>query len=353
MILTIVGARPQFIKAAMVSKAFKNINLEEKIIHTGQHYDENMSEVFWEELGIPKTFANLNIGSGLHGEQTARMIIEIEKHILKLKPKYILLYGDTNSTLAGAIAASKLNTKIIHVEAGVRSFNRTMPEEVNRILTDKISSVLFCSSESGVEQLKSEGLVDHVYNVGDVMYDAVKLFSNLHSLEDKIDQILPFDDRNFALATIHRPSNTDEKNNFQNILDAFGKLHFNIVFPLHPRIKEKIHSFFIPENVFIIPPVSYIEMQGLLHYCSKVFTDSGGLQKEAYWHRKQCITIRDETEWIETIHDNWNSLTGPDGSKIRVASEKMPLKESWYPLYGDGAAAEKIASILNNLEFPN
>ncbi len=353
MILTVIGARPQFIKAAIVSIALKKAGIEEVIIHTGQHYDESMSDVFWNELRIPKPYKNLNIGSGLQGEQTAQIMIALEKEVLQLKPSAILVYGDTNSTLAAAIVASKLCIKLIHVEAGLRSFNKTMPEEINRIVTDRLSDILFCSSQKGIEQLKKEGIDNEVYNVGDVMYDALINFHQISIEKFKLSDILPFDFEPFILATIHRPTNTDDPEKIKEILGAFSQLPYKIIWPLHPRNKSNIAKQKIPANLFIVPPASYFQMQILLRACSKVCTDSGGLQKEAYWAKKPCITLRNETEWVETLEYDWNILTGSNKTKIIDAVDKKIDIHSWKELYSDGNASQKIAAVIKEKIYSN
>jgi UDP-GlcNAc3NAcA epimerase len=346
MILTVIGARPQFIKAAMVSKALLEAGIKETIIHTGQHYDENMSDIFWTELGLPLPALNLKVGSGSHGMQTGQMMMALEKEALAQKPEALMVYGDTNSTLAGAVVASKLQIKVIQVEAGLRSFNRTMPEEINRILTDHVSDLLFCSSEEGMLQLQKEGVTKGVHIVGDVMYDLQLNSMTVAKNTIDISKIFPYSGASYILATIHRPVNTDIEKNLLSILEAFEQLPFEIVWPLHPRLREKIKNYKIPGNLIMIAPVSYLEMQALMHNCYRVCTDSGGLQKEAYWAQKPCITMREETEWVECKHDNWNIVVGSDTEKIVAAiNEKVPVN-TWYPLYGDGNASRKIANII-------
>lgn len=349
MIVTIIGARPQFIKAAVVSKALIESGIEEKIIHTGQHYDEKMSNVFWEELGIPPYEINLKVGSKKHGAQTAEMIQKIETYFEanRKKIKGVLLYGDTNSTLAGSIVASKMRPfKIIHIEAGLRSFNRDMPEEINRIVTDHLSDILFCSSQSSVDQLKKEGIKGDIYDVGDVMYDAVNIFSPIAEKKVAIEQLLPFKEEKFALVTIHRPSNTDHPTNLKKIITTLDSLEIPCLWPVHPRNNAKLTGLQLPSNLHTIPPVSYFEMLKLLSNCNLVLTDSGGLQKEAYWKKKQCITLREETEWIETIRENWNTIVGPNPDKIKKALFNPPIASTWVPLYGKGDAATRIAKQL-------
>ena len=248
MIVTVIGARPQFVKAAVVSRALQQIGIPEKIIHTGQHYDEKMSDVFWEELGLPQWAINLEAGSGSHGVQTARMIEKMEAFLLSLDPAptALLLYGDTNSTLAGSVVASKIQLPIIHIEAGLRSFNRSMPEEINRIVTDHLSSSLFCSSDNGVDQLAKEGITNQVYNVGDVMFDAVKIFSEYADSRVQLSSVLPFQFQPYCLLTLHRPVNTDSEENLHNILNAIGSFKMPVLWPVHTRLKKKISQLNIP-----------------------------------------------------------------------------------------------------------
>ncbi|MBO6523479.1 MAG: UDP-N-acetylglucosamine 2-epimerase (non-hydrolyzing) [Balneolaceae bacterium] len=347
-ILTIVGARPQFVKAAVVSKALSEIGINETIIHTGQHYDYEMSTVFWEELNLPSPSVNLEVGSGLHGAQTGLMLEKIERYILNLesKPDALIVYGDTNSTIAGALVASKLHIPVIHIEAGLRSFNREMPEEINRVVTDHISTLLFCSSNEGVQQLEKEGISENVFNVGDVMYDAILTFSEISSRKYSLNDLVQFGENEFYLATIHRPSNTDSEENLNEILTAFSNIDAPVVWPVHPRNRKKLRGKDVPRNIYMLEPVSYFKMITLLKNCRAVLTDSGGLQKEAYWMKKPCITIREETEWVETLHGGWNQITGASKEKI-VNAVKTKTVTIWKPLYGDGKAAKAIASELN------
>lgn len=346
MIVTIIGARPQFIKAAIVSKALLKRNIEERILHTGQHYDEQMSDVFFRELGLPPYEKNLNVGSGTHAKQTADMMINIEEYLLdhQERIKAVLLYGDTNSTLAGALVAAKLGIKIIHIEAGLRSFNKSMPEEVNRIITDHLSDILFCPSIQSVNQLRQEGITRGVYETGDVMYDALLHFKGV---VDKFDSKNIYEG-SFALLTIHRPSNTDDPSNLDRIFDALSKSSVPLVWPIHPRalkvIKDNGKS--IPANIIVKEPFSYFEMLRALNLCERVITDSGGVQKEAYWMKKPCITLRSETEWIETLHHNWNTVVGTDANKIEDALKLKIDPNTWTELYGRGSAAEQIADVI-------
>lgn len=350
MVVSVIGARPQFVKAAVVSLALAKRGIEEIIIHTGQHYDEKMSNVFWQELGLPPCAINLESGSGTHGVQTADMIGKIESFLLGMdeKPGALLLYGDTNSTLAGAIVASKMQIPIIHVEAGLRSFNRAMPEEVNRIVTDHLSSLQFCSSEKSVKQLASEGIKKGVFNTGDVMFDALKAFTPEAEKRINIDALLPFTGRPFCLLTLHRPGNTENDLYLSDILAGVGAVGIPVLWPLHPRLRNKIAQVHLPANIHTTDPLSYFEMLTALKHCYKVFTDSGGLQKEAYWMQKPCITLRPETEWIETVHDGWNTTVGADTALIKKAYQNTVNIGSWHPLYGDGHAADLIARHIDD-----
>lgn len=343
--LTIVGARPQFVKAAVVSKAFLEAGIGEDIVHTGQHYDANMSAIFWDELGIPEPKFNLGVGSGTHGLQTAAMIEGIENLLLSQSYDGVLVYGDTNSTLAAAIAASKLQVPIVHVEAGLRSYNRNMPEEINRVVTDHLSTLLFCSSQTGVDNLKNEGITQGVLVSGDVMHDAVHVF--LPVAEKKVTARL-FGESDFVLATIHRPSNTDALDKLQEIVSAFGKLPMPVIWPVHPRNKKALEKLNLPSNVDLREPFSYLEMLLALKKCYTVITDSGGLQKEAYWSEKPCITLRQETEWVETLEGGWNQLVWQP-SQLEQAFGKRPSSPNNQNLYGDGKAASFIAQEVQRL----
>jgi len=344
-ILTIVGARPQFIKAAVVSRALANEGIAECVVHTGQHYDENLSGVFWKELGLPPIFRNLEIGSDLQGKQTAKILEGIEALIIETKPEAVLLYGDTNSTLGGALAASKFpEITIVHIEAGLRSFNRSMPEEINRIVTDHLSTVLFCSSSTGVKHLASEGISDNVFDVGDVMYDSLNLFSSNNHGSNKWKSDTPF-----ILLTIHRPVNTDSQENLVNILEAIRQTDLRTVWPVHPRNRAALQTLNLPQKLEIVPPASYFEMISLLNACEMVITDSGGLQKEAYWSRKRCVTVRTETEWVETLKDDANILTSARTEEILRAISKRPVIEWEKNMYGNGTASIRIAEILKKI----
>jgi UDP-GlcNAc3NAcA epimerase len=352
-VITVVGARPQFIKAAAVSRAFlKYADIQEVIIHTGQHFDANMSDIFFDEMEIPRPHYNLAINGLGHGAMTGQMLEKIEQVILDEKPDWVLVYGDTNSTLAGALAAAKLHIKIAHVEAGLRSFNMRMPEEINRILTDRIASILFCPTDTAIDNLRKEGfdnLPITVLKSGDVMQD-VAIFYAEKSRKPALD--LPAD---FVLATIHRAENTDDLTRLKAILDSFDEIgsQRTVVLPLHPRtskIIEKQGYKINTNHIHIIEPIGYLEMVFLLQHCAMVMTDSGGLQKEAFFFQKPCITLRDETEWVELVENYYNVLVGADKQKIvsTYFNHKFNLDFS-SNLYGGGKAADQIAEALLSL----
>lgn len=356
-IITVVGARPQFIKAAAVSRVIRRYATE-ILVHTGQHYDSNMSDVFFEELNIPRPDYHLGVGSGSHAKQTADMLVPLEEIYLKEKPDFILVYGDTNSTLAAALAASKILIPVVHVEAGLRSFNMAMPEEQNRILTDHISTYLFCPTQVAVDHLKDENITKNVYCIGDVMCDAV------HFYLDKIKEIsrsMSMDKLSFLfqwngllerwyIATVHRAENTGNENALAEILAAFEKLEYPVIFPVHPRIRKFVDSLMGKEqykNICFVEPLGYLEMLFFTSRAVKVITDSGGLQKEAYIMHRNVVTLRDQTEWVETLAGNHNILCPIDSRKI-VESVKRTDIEDYFDdsLYGNGNAAEKMCEIL-------
>jgi UDP-GlcNAc3NAcA epimerase len=351
-ILTVVGARPQFIKAAPVSKAFKKVGIQEYLVHTGQHYDYGMSKIFFEELQIPEPDVNLSIGSGSHGYQTGTMLIGLEDVIIKEKPDLVLVYGDTNSTLAGALAAVKLHIPVAHVEAGLRSFNREMPEEHNRVLTDHCSGILFCPTQSAVEQLEREGITQNVHFTGDVMYDAVLQFTKIAVQKSSILNDLQIQSKQYVLATLHRPSNTDNPVNLESILTAFEEIGMPVIFPVHPRTRQKIDQLLVNKhqysNLSVIDPVGYLDMLVLEQNAQCILTDSGGVQKEAYFFEVPCITLRTETEWVETLVDGWNILVGADKEQIlrRVHSEQPTGK--LISIFGDGDAATRIVQFITS-----
>jgi UDP-GlcNAc3NAcA epimerase len=343
-IVSIIGARPQFIKAAVLSKEIeKRDGVTDVIVHTGQHYDENMSKIFFDELEIPKPDYNLEVGSGLHGAQTAAMLEKTEQILLKEKPDWVLVYGDTNSTIAGALAASKLHIKIAHVEAGLRSFNKLMPEEINRITTDRISDLLLVPSQNAMQLLENENLSENAIFTGDVMFDSILFYQKM--AEEKYSPNSITSESEFYLATVHRAENTDDKERLQNIFSAFSEMNKPVLLPLHPRTKSKLDGINFNDNIKIIEPVSYLEMILLLKKSSKVLTDSGGLQKEAYFMKKPCITLRDETEWVETLNGNWNFICGANTETI-LDKIKVTDFEKQKDYYGNGNAGKKIVDSL-------
>jgi len=348
-ILTITGARPQFIKASVVSRAIQQTaDIEEIILHTGQHFDANMSDVFFKQLGIPKPDIQFDIHGGSHGEMTGRMLAEIEQALLTHEPDRVLVYGDTNSTLAGALAAAKLHIPVAHVEAGLRSFNMQMPEEINRILTDQISDLLFCPTDTALNNLNNEGFSNkpvQALKVGDVMQDAALLFARKSI---KPANALP---KKFVLATLHRAENTDDAERLANIVSALNEVNKNIcpvVLPLHPRTKKRIQEQGLHLEVNAIDPVGYLEMIWLLDHSALVLTDSGGVQKEAFFFGKACVTMRDQTEWIELIEAGANELVGAEKRPIvdSVLTHLDRRVEDTQQIYGGGEASKRIANIL-------
>ena len=351
-ILTVIGARPQFVKAAVVSRAIKaNEGLKEIIVHTGQHFDKNMSDIFFSEMQIPTPNYNLNINGLSHGAMTGQMLEGIEKICLDEKPDYVLVYGDTNSTLAGALAAKKIHIKVAHVEAGLRSFNMRMPEEVNRILTDRISDILFCPTDTAIRNLKNEGYdnIDcKVVKTGDVMYDAAMFYAKTSVEKSTVLKKYPLKD--FVLCTLHRAENTDDLNNLKNIFAALNKIAKThpIILPIHPRTRKIIEQNNLKANFQLIDPVGYFDMIELFKNCSLVMTDSGGLQKEAFFFQKNCVTLRDQTEWIELVENGFNMITGADEQKILSAFETMLHKQNNFNinLYGNADAGKQIVQEL-------
>ena len=374
-IVTIIGARPQIIKAAALSRAIKNNfkdKIKEIIVHTGQHYDDNMSQVFFDELGIPAPDYNLNVGSDSHGKQTATMIAGIEEILLKEKPNAIVLYGDTNSTLAGAVAASKINVSVIHIEAGLRSYNKTMPEEINRIMCDHVSTLLFSPTKTGFDNLVKEGFKINnagpftndnpkIYHCGDVMYDNSLHFSNMAESKTSILKKYNLQNGKFILATIHRNNNTDEPIRLNALFAALNKISTNenldVILPLHPRTaklletnlnSELLKSIKANSKFHIAPPASFLEMIALEKNCKIVMTDSGGVQKEAFYFEKPCVILRPETEWIELVQCGTALIADADENKIMDSYKILSTKQNLeFPkLYGDGKAAEFICSEL-------
>ena len=346
-IIAVVGARPQFIKHAPIELALMN-RFEFKTIHTGQHYDDKLSAVFFDQLNLRRPDFQLAAGSGSHAYQTAKILVDIEPILVEESPDGVIVYGDTNSTLAASLAASKLEIPIFHVEAGLRSYNRSMPEEINRVLTDQLSSLLFCPSKSSTINLEREGVVKGVHFVGDVMNDMVRI-----AFEKSIIQHLP-NREPYVFATIHRPYNTDDKGRLSQILIALNRAPFPVRFALHPRTKNLMEDWgiFYSEfsNIHFIDPVSYFESLNLQYNSKVIVTDSGGIQKEAYLIGKKCVTLRSETEWTETLEGGWNTLLFDDLSLLNNVLLKVPIMER-SEVYGDGFSADRIADIIQNYEW--
>lgn len=350
-ILTIVGARPQFVKASVVSLALERTGVEEVMLHTGQHFDDNMSDVFFRELGIPEPIVRLDVNGGSHGEMTGRMLAKIEAALIELKPDRVMVYGDTNSTLAGALAAAKLHIPVAHVEAGLRSFNRRMPEELNRILTDRLSDLLYCPTETAVANLAAEGIGTadlkeiEVLNIGDVMEDSTRIFVQAARKPEGFDLV-----GGFVVCTLHRAENTDDPARLAALVKALNALHAEhpVVLPLHPRTRGTLKRAGLNLAVHTIDPVGYLEMLWLVSHAGLVVTDSGGLQKEAFFLGKQCVTMRDTTEWTELIEAGANVLVDADGERLRheafVRFGQQVVNDG--SLYGGGTAAAQIAADL-------
>lgn len=351
-IVTIVGARPQFIKASLFSKEFRKKNTE-ILINTGQHYDVNMVDIFFNELDIPKPDYNLSVGSGLHGHQTSEMLTKIEKILIHENPKSVLVYGDTNSTLAGSLAASKLNIPIIHIEAGLRSFNRKMPEEVNRIITDHVSALLLCPSVAAVQNLEKEGINEGVFNVGDIMLDSLAAAfekSKLSTILEENNLV----EKKYILLTLHRAENTDDLQRLKNIFETLTLVEEKIICPLHPRTKKALNDFNMfdslskNKNLHFIEPLGYINLVRLVSSSKLVLTDSGGLQKEAYWLKIPCITLREETEWVETVESGWNKVVGVDPIKILYEIKNYSEPDDYNAYYGKYGVVKKCSEIIES-----
>lgn len=346
-VLTIVGARPQFIKAAPLSRALAARGVDELLIHTGQHYDERMSKLLFDELQMRDPWMNLEIGSGSHGVQTGRMLIALDDLIAQAQPDWVVVFGDTNSTLAGALAATKLGVPCAHIEAGLRSFNRCMPEELNRVLVDHVADLLLCPSEQAVENLRSEGITANVENVGDIMFDAVR------SVQERLDgasvrKTFGVESGAYILATCHRASNTASRESLGAVLGCLAAADMPVILALHPRTRAALKQFSLdlPGNVQGVDPLGYHNLVGLVTGAAAVMTDSGGLQKEAFWLGTRCLTMRDETEWVETVESGWNFVIGTDASRVRPAlCQPMPDAPP-PPVYGSGSTATIIAERL-------
>ncbi len=352
-IVTILGARPQFVKGAVLSRVIKSHNsIEEIIVHTGQHYDANMSAVFFDEMQIPKPKYNLNINGLSHGAMTGQMLEKIEEILKVEKPEAIVVYGDTNSTVAGALAAKKMHIKVIHIEAGLRSFNMTMPEEINRVITDRISDLLSCPTDVAIKNLKSEGfdnLPSLVEKHGDIMKDAVEFYGEFSEEKSTVLKDLKLKENNFVLATIHRQENTDDKEKLTNIFSALDEVDKDtkVVLPLHPRTQKMLDIYNITTNITCIDPVGYFDMLELLKNCSLVITDSGGLQKEAFFNKKHCIIVREETEWVELVENGFAEITGTNKSNITQVYKKFLMSDISFKknLYGNNIGESIYQSI--------
>ena len=356
-VLTVVGARPQFIKAALPSRLLRSRSspLGEFLVHTGQHYDPEMSQHLFDELGIPEPDVNLGVGSASHAVQTAHMLERLERVALEQRPDLMLIYGDTNSTLAGALVGAKLNVPVAHVEAGMRSHNRRMPEEINRIIADRLSQLLLCPSDSAVENLSREGITEGVHNVGDVMYDAVRHFSGLARRRyGRVYERWGLRRGEYMLLTVHRAENTDDPDRLRGLARLLAAIPRRVLFPVHPRTRERLreHRIGLPGNVAATGPVSYLEMLALQAGASAVLTDSGGVQKEAYYLGKPCITLRTETEWTELVELGWNRVVDLDMEQVLRAIEDIqrglfpPRDAEHTPPYGDGNASRKIIDTI-------
>ncbi|MDD3857494.1 MAG: UDP-N-acetylglucosamine 2-epimerase (non-hydrolyzing) [Methanoculleus sp.] len=355
-IVSIVGARPQFIKCAPVSRELRKEH-DEVLVHTGQHYDHGMSEVFFEELGIPKPDYNLGIGSGAHGHQTGAMLGAIEGVLEREKPDVVLVYGDTNSTLAGALAAAKMHVPVAHVEAGLRSFDRRMPEEVNRVLTDHASDLLLCPTETAVRNLAAEGITEGVFLVGDVMVDAMNHNRAVAEERSRILEAVGVEPEEYLVVTVHRPSNTNSREKMAAILGALEEVERPVVFPVHPRTRKYLSEYGLlatmPENILVVEPLGYLDMLRLMAHAEKILTDSGGVQKEAYMLGVPCITLRENTEWVETVEAGWNVLVGAERERIVAMIRGFAPVGDQFPLFGNGQAAAGIAKIIRSRDTTN
>ena len=349
-IVSIVGARPQFVKASVVSRTLRLGGIREVLVHTGQHYDAGMSAVFFEELDIPKPDRDLGVGSGTHARQTGAMLVGIEQLLTDDRPDAVLVYGDTNSTLAGALAAAKMHVPVAHVEAGLRSFNRRMPEEINRVMTDHLSSLLFCPTETAVRNLAAEGVTRGVVSTGDVMLEATRHFAGIAAVRAPLSGLTPLEPGQYAGATVPRAENTDDAVRLRGILEGLGRIGMPVILPLHPRTARRLDGIGIPGNVEIREPAGYLAMLTLVRNARCILTDSGGLQKEALWLGVPCVTLREETEWVETLSGGWNRLAGADPERIGEAVLERPTGPA--PEFGrkpEGAASDLITQSLLGL----
>jgi UDP-GlcNAc3NAcA epimerase len=351
-IISIVGARPQFIKCAPVSRELRKEH-EEILVHTGQHYDPEMSDIFFDELQIPRPDYNLGVGSGSHGKQMGEILARVEDVLLKEKPGLVIVYGDTNSTLAGALAAAKIHIPVAHVEAGLRSFDRTMPEEINRVVTDHVSDLLLCPTKTAVKNLAAEGVTKGVHLTGDVMVDALEYNKGVAAKKSLVLKRFGLSRKSYLVVTIHRPANTDSRVNIEAILSALGDSDIPVLFPLHPRTKNVLKEYgfldHLPSNLIVIEPLGYLDMLQAMAGARKILTDSGGIQKEAYLLGVPCITLRENTEWVETVKDGWNMLVGGDKGMIMDAIRTFSPTKQRSMIFGKVGASGRIAALLGDL----
>ena len=350
-IVSIIGARPQFIKCAPLSREVRKEH-QEIIVHTGQHYDPEMSDIFFTELNIPPPDYNLNVGSGSHGKQTGEMLEKIEHVLTKENPSLVIVFGDTNSTLAGALAAAKLHIPIAHVEAGLRSFDRSMPEEINRIVTDHLSDLLFYPTQTSIDNLAREGITNGVHLVGDVMVDALEYNRSIAEEKSGILEQLGLTKNTYLVMTVHRPANTDSRKNMETIISAIGESAKKTIFPVHPRTRKCLQEYglwnTLPSNITVTEPLGYLDMLRLMNHAEKILTDSGGMQKEAYILAVPCITLRDTTEWVETVEGGWNVLVGADHTRISSSILQPPrLSTSQSNIFRSGDCAKMICNVIN------
>jgi len=350
-VVTIVGARPQFVKCAPLSRELRKEHTE-VLVHTGQHYDPEMSDVFFSELGIPRPDYNLGVGSGPQGMQTGEILARVEDVLLKERPGMVIVFGDTNSTLAGALAAAKLHVPVAHVEAGLRSFDRTMPEEINRVVTDHVSALLFCPTKTAVRNLAHEGITNGVYLVGDVMVDALEYNKGIAAEKSRILERFGLSRKRYLVVTVHRPANTDNREHMESIMAALGDAGVPVLFPVHPRTRKVLTEYGswdrLPANVIATEPLGYLDMLHAMANADKILTDSGGVQKEAYLLGVPCITLRDTTEWVETVGDGWNVLTGADRERIADAIRTFTPGKERGMIFGEAGASGRIVAILAN-----
>ncbi|MGQ0732057.1 MAG: non-hydrolyzing UDP-N-acetylglucosamine 2-epimerase [Acidobacteriota bacterium] len=348
-VLTVVGARPQFIKAAAVSPLLRESH-REWLLHTGQHYDDELSGAMFRDVGLPTPDECLHVGSDTHGAQTGRMLVGIEAAVVRERPDMVLIYGDTNSTLAGALAAAKRGVPVAHVEAGLRSFSRAMPEEINRVVADRLASLHFCPSEVAVQNLAAEGIHEGVHLVGDVMHDVLSQWLPVARERSLVLERFELQAKQFLLATVHRAENTDDPERLAQIIGALGRLNEPVILPLHPRTRHALAGIDIPASpsLRVVEALGYLDMLRLEEAARLILTDSGGVQKEAYWLGVPCVTLRDETEWVETVNAGWNCLAGADARRIAAAVADWRAPATQPPLYGDGHAAARIVELLRS-----